>query len=161
MDGMRASPPISGAEAAPAAPAAARRVVLGLIVALGTGAAGAALGIPEPLTAEPGNPDRGRLIVRDLSAASCLICHAMPIPEEPDHGDIGPPLHGVGARLTPAELRERLVDPKALNPDTVMPSYFRTEGLKDVLMRYRGRTIYSAQQVEDVVAYLSTLTEAP
>jgi sulfur-oxidizing protein SoxX len=153
MDGMRASPQTSGAEGR-------RRLALGLALALCAGGA-AAQEMPEPLTAEPGNPERGRLVVRDLGAASCLICHAMPIPEEPDHGDIGPPLHGVGARFTPAELRQRLVDPKAIDPDTVMPSYYQLEGLRDVLGRFVGRTIYTAQQIEDVVAYLATLTEDP
>jgi sulfur-oxidizing protein SoxX len=111
-----------------------------------------------PLTDAPGNPGRGRLIVRDTARATCLICHSLPIPEEPDHGRIGPSLAGVGSRLTPAELRLRLVDPKAVNPDTIMPSYFRTEGLHRVAEGYRGQTIYTAQQIEDVVAYLSGLT---
>jgi sulfur-oxidizing protein SoxX len=115
--------------------------------------------MPVPLTDEAGNPARGRLIVADLGKASCLICHAMPIPEEPDHGTIGPPLHGIGARFTAAELRQRIADPKALNPDTIMPAYYRTEGLTGVLERYRGTTIYSAQELEDVLAYLVTLTE--
>ncbi len=118
-------------------------------------------GIPEPLTDSPGNPARGRQIVRDLDKATCLICHQMPIPEEPDHGRIGPPLHGIGARFTPAELRLRVVDAKALDPETVMPSYHRVEGLYRVLERFRGRPIYSAQEVEDVVAYLASLKGSP
>ena len=114
--------------------------------------------IDRPLTDRPGDPSRGRAVVRDLGKATCLICHAMPIPEEPDHGTIGPPLAGVGARVPAGVLRQRIVDPTAMNPDTVMPPYFRTEGLHRVLGTFAGRTIYSAQEVEDVVAYLATLT---
>lgn len=115
--------------------------------------------LDRPLTDEPGNPGRGRLIVRDMARATCLICHALPIPEEPDHGRVGPSLAGIGSRMTPGELRLRLVDPRAANPDTIMPSYFRTEGLYRVAPAYQGQTIYTAQQVEDVVAYLSGLTD--
>ena len=115
--------------------------------------------IPRSLTGAAGNPARGRQIVRDLSKATCLICHQMPIPEEPNHGGIGPPLAGVGSRYTEGELRLRIVDPKAIDPDTVMPAYHRVEGLHRVLGRYEGRPIYSAQNVEDVVAYLSSLRE--
>jgi sulfur-oxidizing protein SoxX len=115
--------------------------------------------IEEPLTAAPGNPALGRQIVRDLAHASCLICHAMPIPEEPDHGAIGPPLDGVGRRYAPGELRLRLVDPKYFNADTIMPSYWRVRGLNRVQTSYVGRPIYTAQQIEDVVAYLSSLKE--
>src|SRR5690606_16909357 len=100
-----------------------------------------------------------RQIVRDTNKATCLICHPMPIPEEPNHGDIGPPLHGVGGRYTLGELRLRVVDPKAINPDTVMPSYYRVNGLHRVLQRFRDRPIYTAQEVEDVVAYLASLKE--
>lgn len=125
-------------------------------VVLAQGAPGPAL--EKPLTDDPGNPGRGRLIVRDTARATCLICHSLPIPEEPDQGQIGPSLAGVGSRLTPGELRMRLVDPKAVNPDTIMPSYFRTQGLHRVAEAYRGQTIYTAQQIEDVVAYLAGLT---
>lgn len=136
-------------------------VLAALCAASGGGPSGAGQpgALPGPLTDVPGNPSRGRQIVRDQGAASCLICHAMPIPEEPDHGNVGPPLHGIGARYSAAELRQRLVDPKALNPDTVMPSYFSTEGLYRVLDRHADRPIYTAQQVEDVVAYLVSLRD--
>lgn len=111
-----------------------------------------------PLTAVPGDSARGRRVVRDASKATCLICHAMPIPEEPDHGTIGPPLQGIARRATPGVLRQRLVDATALNPATVMPAYYRVDGFHRVLARHRGESIYSAQDVEDVVAYLMTLT---
>jgi sulfur-oxidizing protein SoxX len=117
------------------------------------------LGIPRPLTDEPGNPERGRLIVRDARNASCLICHAMPIPEEPNHGNIGPPLAGIGSRQTEAQLRLRLVDARLINPATVMPAYYSIAGFVSVQQQYAGQTIYSAQDIEDVVAYLLTLTE--
>jgi sulfur-oxidizing protein SoxX len=83
----------------------------------------------------------------------------MPLPQRQFHGTIGPPLDGVGSRYTAAELRLRLVDPKMINPATMMPAYFKVEGLHHVLERYRGKPILTAQQVEDVVAYLLTLTQ--
>lgn len=72
-------------------------------------------------------------------------------------GTIGPPLAGVGARLTPGQLRLRIVDPTRVNRDAAMPAYFRIDGLDGVAQNYRGRTLLTAQQVEDVVAYLATL----
>ena len=123
----------------------------------GEASAGTDLSMPAPLTDTPGNPSRGRVIVSNAANASCLICHAMPIPEEPDHGTLGPPLDGVADRLSEGEIRQRLVDPRRLNPDTLMPAYYSTEGLHGVDTPYRGRTIYTAQEIEDVVAYLMTL----
>ncbi len=116
------------------------------------------LEIPEPLTEAPGDPARGEQVVRAANA-TCLICHVLPIPDEPDPGNIGPPLAGVGSRYTPGELRLRLVDPKVINPDTPMPGYHKVEGLHRVLGEYLGKPIYSAQDIEDVVAYLLTLTD--
>jgi sulfur-oxidizing protein SoxX len=112
-----------------------------------------------PLTQMPGNPDRGRQLVRDLGHVSCLICHVMPISEEPDHGNIGPSLVGVGNRLTIGELRLRLVEPRVLNPDTVMPSYYRIKELYRVGESFREKPIYTAQDVEDVVSYLAQLKD--
>ena len=115
--------------------------------------------IPEPLTEHPGNPERGRHIVRDRDRGDCAICHAMPLPQRGFHGTIGPPLDGIGSRATAGVLRLRLVDPKALNPATIMPAYYKIEGLYRVLERYRARPILTAQQIEDVIAYLLTLTD--
>ena len=117
------------------------------------------LAVNTPLTDRPGDPLRGRDIVRNANNATCLICHQLPIPEEPDHGDIGPPLAGVGARLSEGELRLRLIDPQAIDPNSIMPGYYKLEGLTGVGAFYRGKTIYSSQEIEDVVAYLKTLTE--
>jgi L-cysteine S-thiosulfotransferase len=116
--------------------------------------------IPEPLTDQPGDAERGRRIVLDREGGDCVICHAMPLPQRQFHGTIGPPLDGVGGRYPAGELRLRLVDSKALNPDTIMPAYYRVEGLHRVDERYRGKPILTVQQIEDVVAYLLTL-QAP
>jgi L-cysteine S-thiosulfotransferase len=115
--------------------------------------------IPEPLTDQPGDAERGRRIVLDREGGDCIICHVMPLPQRQFHGSIGPPLDGIGNRYTAGELRLRLVDPKAFNPDTIMPAYYRVEGLHRIHARYHGKPILTAQQIEDVVAYLLTLRE--
>ncbi|MEO5374240.1 MAG: sulfur oxidation c-type cytochrome SoxX [Alphaproteobacteria bacterium] len=114
-------------------------------------------GIPTALTAVPGDPVNGRKVVIAPKLGNCLACHAMPIPEEPDHGQVASSLSGIGSRLDAAKLRLRIVDPKRVTPDTMMPSFFRTEGFHRVLKDFEGRTILTAQEVEDVVAYLLTL----
>jgi sulfur-oxidizing protein SoxX len=82
------------------------------------------------------------------------------VPGETRFGNIAPPLSGVGAKLSPGQLRLRVADSSRVNPQTPMPSYYRTEGLRQVAAAYRGRPILSAQQVEDVVAFLATLKGA-
>jgi L-cysteine S-thiosulfotransferase len=114
-------------------------------------------GLP-PLTPTPGDPERGRAIVVDRDRGLCLLCHSGPFPEEPFQGNLGPSLDGVGSRLDPAALRLRIVDSRRINPDTIMPPYRSTDGLNRVGARWRGEPILSAQQVEDVVAFLATLT---
>ena len=114
--------------------------------------------IPVPLTNQPGDPERGRRVVLDRDRGDCTICHAMPLPQREFHGTLGPPLDGVARRTTSGVLRLRLVDPKALNPSTIMPAYYKVEGLHRVLDRYSGKPILTAPQIEDVVAYLLTLT---
>ena len=115
--------------------------------------------IPEPLTGRPGDPARGRAIAAGREG-NCLACHRMPIPEEEFHGDVGPDLAQVGDRLSEGQLRLRLVDPKRVKEDTVMPAFHVVDRLERVAQRYRGRPILGAQQVEDVVAYLKTLGHA-
>ena len=115
--------------------------------------------MPQPLTAEPGDPARGRAIVADRTVGLCLLCHSAPIPEERFQGNLAPSIAGAGSRATPAQLRLRIADAARLNPDTIMPPYFRVDGLARVAKTFQGKTILTAQQVEDVVAYLATLKE--
>ena len=118
-------------------------------------------GIANPLPgATTGDPQRGRAIVADRHVGLCLLCHSAPIPEERFQGDLAPSLAGAGARWTVPQLRQRIADSARVNPQTIMPSYFRTEGLARVAPAHAGKTILSAQQIEDVVAYLSTLKDA-
>lgn len=107
------------------------------------------------LTGKPGDPANGRKVV--IKKGLCLSCHLMPIPEEADHGHIGPELMGVAGRLNEGEMRFRVVDPKRVNPDTIMPAFFRADGLHRVAKGWEGRTILTAEEVEDVVAYMMTL----
>ena len=115
------------------------------------------LAIPEPLGGLRGDPERGKTVVVDRERGSCLTCHHMPIPEEPMHGTIGPPLTGVASRLTEAELRLRVVDEKLLNPHTIMPSFYRHPSKLNRPHPGFMTTVLTAQEVEDVVAYLVTL----
>jgi sulfur-oxidizing protein SoxX len=115
--------------------------------------------IEAPLESRTGDATSGAAIVRNRETANCLICHTIPDTNERFMGDIGPPLAGVGARLTPAQLRLRVVDPTLLNEAAIMPPYHRAHGLTRVDERFRGRPVLTAQEIEDVVAYLATLRE--
>jgi sulfur-oxidizing protein SoxX len=115
--------------------------------------------IEAPLVPTAADAARGEAIVRNRETANCLICHSIPDQRERFMGDVGPALAGVGARLSPGQIRLRLVDPTRLNPDAIMPAYHRTEGLRHVDARYLGRPVLSAVEIEDVVAYLAGLKE--
>lgn len=93
----------------------------------------------------------------DRHVGLCLLCHSGPFPEERFQGDLAPSLSGVGARLSAGQIRARIVDASRANPNTIMPPYFRTENLQRVAPAYRGKTVLSAEQIEDVVAFLITL----
>jgi L-cysteine S-thiosulfotransferase len=110
---------------------------------------------PAPLTSVPGDAARGRETFAARTGGHCVLCHR--VPDVAAAGDVGPELSGVGTRLDAAQLRFRIVDITRLKPDAVMPAFYRTDGLRSVAPEYRGRTALSAQQVEDVVAYLETL----
>ncbi|GAC1424796.1 MAG: sulfur oxidation c-type cytochrome SoxX [Candidatus Velthaea sp.] len=112
--------------------------------------------IRSPLTSKPGDPVAGRTIVLDRKLGNCLSCHAFPLKAD-DQGNVGPDLHGVGSRLKPAELRLRVVNMKVLDPQTIMPAYYRIDGLHDVGKAFVGKPILDGQQVEDLVAFLATL----
>ena len=110
-----------------------------------------------PLTDQPGDAARGRAIVVNRQQGLCLLCHTGPFAEERFQGNMAPDLSGAGARWSEGQLRLRLVDGRRVNPQTLMPSYRRTEGLVRVGAAWQGKAVLSAQQVEDVVAFLRTL----
>lgn len=112
-------------------------------------------GIPQPLTATPGDAARGRRLVFDRQKGNCLVCHAAPGANSP--GDLGPDLAGVAGRHDAAALRLRLVDPRRLDPEARMPAFYRTEGLTRVATAFQGKPLLQAQEIEDVLAFLLTL----
>jgi sulfur-oxidizing protein SoxX len=112
-----------------------------------------------PLTREPGDAARGREAVLSRDAGNCFLCHTVPAAGEIPLGNIGPPLAGVGKRLNASQLRLRLVDSTRINPQSVMPAYYRTEGLNQVASAYRGKPLLTVQQIEDVIVYLQTLRD--
>lgn len=116
-------------------------------------------GIPASLTGARGDAARGRKVVTDRHVGLCLLCHSGPFPEERFQGTIGPDLAGVGSRLTESQIRLRIVAPERLNARTIMPPYFRVEGLRRVALQHEGKTVLTAEQIEDVVAFLTTLRE--
>jgi len=115
--------------------------------------------IPESLTGAPGDPARGRAIVGNRQTGLCLLCHSGPFPEEKFQGTLAPDLKGAGARWSERELRLRIVDARRLNPATIMPPYYNLEGLTRVAPALQGKPLLSAEQIEDVVAYLTTLRD--
>jgi sulfur-oxidizing protein SoxX len=138
-------------------------VVLGVATCHSAGAADALApyrvegnAIREPLTRVSGDAARGRDILMGRDG-NCLLCHAVPETGAQFMGNLALPLSGVGTRLNAGQLRLRIVDSRRVNPDTIMPSYYRVEGLNKVAAAWRGKPILNAQQIEDTVAYLLTL----
>jgi L-cysteine S-thiosulfotransferase len=115
--------------------------------------------IPRSLTGARGDPARGRAIVVNRQVGLCLLCHSGPFPEERFQGNLAPDLAGAGKRASEGQLRLRIVDSSRINPTTIMPAYHRTEGLVRVAPALRSKPILSAEQIEDVVAFLMTLKD--
>jgi sulfur-oxidizing protein SoxX len=113
--------------------------------------------IDASLTGQPGDPARGRLIVMDRQVGACLLCHSGPFPDPHLQGTVAPALDGVASRLTEGQVRLRLVDPRKLTPETIMPAYYVVDGLHRVGLAWQGKPILTAGQIEDVVAFLMTL----
>jgi sulfur-oxidizing protein SoxX len=114
--------------------------------------------IANSLTGAPGDAAQGRALVLNR-ISTCILCHNGPFPEEKFQGDLAPTLGGAGTRWSAGQLRLRIVDGSRLNPATIMPSYYRVDGLERVGTSWRGKPILSAEQIEDIVAYLATLRE--
>lgn len=114
--------------------------------------------IPASLTGAPGDPERGMKIVTNRQVGLCLLCHSGPY-QDRFQGTLAPDLKGAGSRWSEGQLRLRMVDASRINPDSIMPPYYRLDGLNRVAPGFRGKTILTAEQIEDVVAYLVTLKD--
>ncbi|MGH7303390.1 MAG: sulfur oxidation c-type cytochrome SoxX [Candidatus Rokuibacteriota bacterium] len=123
------------------------------------GAASAQDSIAASLTGARGDPARGRAIVTNRQVGLCLLCHSGPFSEERFQGNLAPDLAGAGRRWSEGQLRLRIVDSSRIIPTTIMPAYHRTEGLVRVAPAWRGKPVLSAEQIEDVVAFLTTLKD--
>jgi L-cysteine S-thiosulfotransferase len=117
--------------------------------------------IPASLTGAKGDAAKGRAIVVNRQVGLCLLCHSGPFPEERLQGNLAPDMRGAGKRWNEGQLRLRIVDARRLNPETIMPPYYRIEGLNRVAAPQRGKPILTAEQIEDVVAFLLTLQDGP
>lgn len=115
-------------------------------------------GIPQSLTATPGDAARGRALVL-TRATTCILCHSGPFPETRFQGDLAPDLTGAGNRWSVGQLRLRLVEASRFNPETIMPSYYRDDRLVRVGRNFAGKPILSATEIEDIVAFLATLRD--
>lgn len=115
--------------------------------------------IPQALAAQPGDAMRGRAIVVSRQKGLCLLCHSGPFAEERFQGSLAPSLAGAGSRWNPAQLRLRIADGRRLNPDAIMPSYYRVNDLVQVGAAWRGQPVLTAEEIEDVVAFLATLRD--
>jgi sulfur-oxidizing protein SoxX len=113
--------------------------------------------IVQSLTGRPGDAARGREIAFSRDRGNCPVCHVLPAEDERLHGDVGPSLKGVASRLSEGQMRLRLVDGRRLNPASLMPSYYRLDGQKRVGAAYAGKPVLTAEEVEDLLAYLMTL----
>lgn len=115
-------------------------------------------GISKSLTGKSGDAAKGEKTFTNRKLGNCLACHQVTaIPSQPFHGEIGPSLDGVADRYSEAQLRMQVVNAKVINPDTIMPAFYRTDGFERVLKKFQGKPILNAEQVEDVLAYLKTL----
>jgi sulfur-oxidizing protein SoxX len=138
---------------------AAALVAAGCAMGAASGAASAQDSIPASLTGAKGDPARGRAIVTNRQVGLCLLCHSGPFPEERFQGNLAPDLAGAGKRSTEGQLRLRIADSSRISPATIMPAYHRTDGLTRVAPMWRGKPILTAEQIEDVVAFLITLKD--
>jgi len=131
-----------------------RLLTVALLWHMGVAVAQSSPGAPQ---SEAGDALRGRAIVASRQLGLCLLCHSAPVGDERTQGNLAPSLAGAGSRWSAAQLRQRIANPRSLNPDSIMPAYARTEGLNRVGPAWTGQALLNDQQINDVVAYLVTL----
>ncbi|MEY3003188.1 MAG: hypothetical protein RLZZ491_364 [Pseudomonadota bacterium] len=123
--------------------------------------------IAQSLSGQPGDIQRGKEIMAARGKGNCLACHQVSaLADQPWHGEVGPSLDGVGARWDEAALRGLLVNADVTFPDSIMPAFYKVSGFTRPGDAFTTRPapdplapLLAAQEIEDVVAFLMTLTE--
>lgn len=116
--------------------------------------------VSQSLTGVAGDATKGREWFIGRKLGNCLACHEnSDAKTESFHGEVGPILDGVADRWSEAELRGIVANAKMTFDGTIMPAFYKDSGYTRLLDKFEGKTILSAQQVEDIVAYLKTLKE--
>ena len=136
--------------------AAWRVLPAALLLHLGGAMAQSSPDLPVPAV---GDALRGQAIVSSRQVGLCLLCHSAPIGDARFQGNLAPTLAGAGRRWSAAQLRQRVANPRSLNPDSIMPAYASTEGLTRVGPAWLGQPLLTGPQIEDVVAFLQTLQD--
>ncbi len=143
-----------------------KNIVLAGVLALGAGTATAEGykvvdgGISESLTGKAGDPAEGQKVVLNRKLGNCIACHEVTgLKKHPFHGEIGPALDGVADRYSEAQLRLILVDAKQVFDGSMMPAFYKSKGFARVMKKFDGKSILSAKNVEDVLAYIKTFKE--
>ena len=117
------------------------------------------MAVAQPIAAMAGDPANGRKVFANRGLGNCLACHVnSDLKNELFQGTVGPALDGVADRWDAAQLRAIVVNAKMVfGPETMMPGFYSLDVGAEVAAEFKDKTILSAKDVEDVVAYLTTL----
>ncbi|MBV1867727.1 MAG: sulfur oxidation c-type cytochrome SoxX [Marinosulfonomonas sp.] len=123
--------------------------------------------VEQSLSGATGDAAAGKIVMTTRGQGNCIACHEVTeLLNSPFHGEIGPTLDGVSERWSEAELRGIVANAKMTFEDTMMPAFYKTKGYIRPGKAFTGKAaegdlppLLTAQQIEDVVAYLLTLKE--
>lgn len=123
--------------------------------------------IEASLTGTAGDAANGAIIMGTKSKGNCVACHEITaLADVPFHGEVGPLMDGAGDRWSEAELRGLVANAKMTFEGTMMPAFYKMDGFIRPGDAYTGKAptealtpILTAQEIEDVVAFLVTLKD--
>ena len=111
--------------------------------------------LTSPALADSGSIQRGDALVHNRQQSLCILCHKALGAQPGNIGDLGPDLTDIGQRMTRADIRRHIIAPEQFNPQTIMPSFARTKGLRKVAPDFAGQPILTMSQIDDISDYLA------